>query len=660
MPIVKKKKELPASRAPEASAVSVIPYAKNAAFVWCTIPAGTAIAGLGVGGHAASIVERRKLLRSGSNIEVLLVEAEGLRDGIECELILADRSDRHELVRLPAQLARWSDADTPSVLKLIATRFAVEGGYPHVLERYLSFASTWQAPARVLEVLPEGALVELEEVDLSRGAQAYAVTDQGLKTITLQPVGQGAGQCVVWLPEPSLQHLYLDRQDALVRVALADGKPSARFGERLPRDRSLPLVDALHEAVTGPSPELGAWIAAQCPFHAAIRTDAASLDVAGVIGLSADTAGIFMTLTDGEHGTTPLTVEAFGTRDPLPLNIAVRESDLDGGTSQRQIIATTPRSGSACYRLTWMSEGKRHTIWLRETALEAPRNVALARQFMPVSWVRPDVFSRVLYPLATAQGNEAAPGLVQVSDFGVPSNAVQADVYVFVGADLEAAHRTVLALALTTHGVAVQVHLCLFDPTRFDELATAAEEWSKAYALPVRLTSYSARTTEAQVARAAFNGERPRILCRAGWVPRASSWVPRILQQLAAAEFLVLAGVGEQNLQIQDLSQLMPLAGQDQERLIIGGAIAAHQEPSLAGLPCLYTLEGFLLAQASRNLHVEPYLPLAAERNFAYIGSQDSSDNFHIRLDCHSLGNLTQPSSDAQPSGIPVRRRKAC
>lgn len=657
MPVVRRKKELPASRTPEASAVSVVPHAKNTAFVWCALPAGTAIAGLRVGGLAASIVERKKLLRPESNVEVLFVEAEGLRDGIECELTLTDRSEGNSVARLPAQLARWSDADTPSILKLIATRFAVEGGYPHVLERYLSFASTWQAPARVLQVFPEGALVDLEGVDLSSGVRAYAVTDQGLQLTTLQPVVQGRGQCVVWLSNPSVEHLYLDRQDALVRVALADRKPSPTAVNRLPSDRTLPLIDALHEAVANPSPELGAWVAAHCPTHATLRTDAASLDVPAIIRLSADTAVILMTVAGAEHGSTRLTVEALGAKDTLPLDIAARETDLDTGTSQGQIIAIAPRSPAACYRLTWMSEGKPHVVWLRETALETPRNVALARQFMPVSWVKPDIFGRVLYPMATAHGNEAAPGLVQVRDFGAPPKDLQADVYVFVGADLEAAHRTILALALTRHGVPVQVHLCLFNPNQFDELTTAAEAWSNAYALPLRLTSYSARTTEAQVARAAFNGERPCIFCRAGAIPRASDWVPLILQQLATDEVLVLSIGGEQGLQTRDLSLLGPLSGQGESR-IIGGAIAPRHEPSLAGLPCLYTLEGFLLAQASRNTSGEGGLPVATERNFAYFGGQERPDDFHIKLDRHSLINLTQSLSAAQPPAIQVRRRK--
>jgi len=132
--------KLPVSNAPGASALFVIPHSANEAFVWCPLADGGSIEDVQIGGASAPVLDRKKLFRPGSSLEVLFIQAAQLRDGIECDLHVSLPSGELQAAKAVAQLARWDNVDTVRVLTLIANRFDGTVAAP-VLERYLAFIS---------------------------------------------------------------------------------------------------------------------------------------------------------------------------------------------------------------------------------------------------------------------------------------------------------------------------------------------------------------------------------------------------------------------------------------------------------------------------------------------------------------------------------------
>ena len=196
-------------------------------------------------------------------------------------------------------------------------------------------------------------------------------------------------------------------------------------------------------------------------------------------------------------------------------------------------------------------------VWIREVDAAEPRNAALAREFAPLAWVSPATLPTVLHPLATASG-DAAPGLLQHLELGSEPEQVSADVVVFVRQDLEALHRTVLALSLTSRDRPFAVHLCLFDARLWPALEAKAQVWSRTYGLPLRLSCYSTRTTEAQVAQQAAASARPQVYCRAGVVPRRGDSLARVLSTLQGkTSTLLVEGTADHGMPRHDASSAL-------------------------------------------------------------------------------------------------------
>jgi len=263
---------------------------------------------------------------------------------------------------------------------------------------------------------------------------------------------------------------------------------------------------------------------------------------------------------------------------------------------------------------------------------------------MPVTLVDPQIFATVLHPLATAPDQLAVPGLVQVAQVGTPTSNACADVFVFAGHDLEALHRTILGFSLTADESALNIQVCVFNPDLIDELLAAAQEWSRTYHLALKVTCYSTRTSEAQVMRHTFRGDRPRVFCRAGAVPRCRQGMSRLLQTVGH-EPATLLFTNSANLTISDrqgvsaipVSTLLSSDALPWTDRLVAAVVPAHVDPGQAPIPYVYTLEGFLLAQGLQGSGGEASVRLAPHADFVHSGTEQQPDEFYTRLDAYSL-----------------------
>jgi hypothetical protein len=469
------------------------------------------------------------------------------------------------------------------------------------------------------------------------------VTGGGLQRVTLQRLLERDGRTILWLTDTEIQYLYLELSGSLVRVNLGDPDLSPRAADERDHATDDPhLIEALHDLVKQGSAEIIAWAAQQCPPRAVIRHEDAIIDVIRAVRLPSDEVALFVGIKGEPDTLDAMHLAPFGEPEIADLAIARCETDDPSGEWQQQIIvrATVPEQAAGCCRLTFTDGEQTQSVWIRETSSRGTDQFSLARDFMPVAAVRAEIFLDVLQPLATALVRESAPGLVSVHDFGAEGEA-QANLYVFAGADLEALHRTILGLSLTSRDVAMRVHVCVFDRTLLDQVVSAAQHWSEIYKLTLQVRCYSARSSEAQVVRDAWPTTRPSIYCRAGAVPHRTDWLTSTLQRLEAEQASFLLGApGDPTLAYQDPSfwlNLLPNPSGDAMRSPVSALGAAAIAPNIAlqpGLPRLFTLEAFVLAQASER---GPITTLTEDLCFVSSGTMSQGDEFSRKLDLFSL-----------------------
>ncbi|QRM35591.1 hypothetical protein [Microvirga sp. VF16] len=647
------KGELPVSQEPGALPLFVIPWSGSAAFAWCSQLENAAIADVRVAGVAATVLERKKLLRPGQHLEVLLLDSVNLRDGAECELHVTSKDGEGAVVRAVARLARWDNPETRRALGLVANRFTQANGPAPVLERYLAFISAWQAPGSLVKAFPEGSILDVHAEHDGGQVSAYAVTAHGLQRVAGQVLHHGDGRLVLWLDGEAESLLYLELADTLVRLHLNERSPRHALSLVDTGANGINLVEALHAGIEQPSPELRAWAASLCRQNVVRPSEAAGVEVIRAVRLPSREVAIFLRITDAIVGARDLRLEAFGAKEPLAITIVAREVDGEGPQWQQQVIvkAPAPEADLGCVKLSRSYAGQSHAAWIREVDAADPRNAALARDFAPMAWVDPATLPTILHPLATA-GGHAAPGLLQRLDLGSEPEQVSADIVVFVQQDLEALHRTVLALSLTLHDRPFAIHLCLFDPRLWPALEAKAQVWSRSYGLPLRLSCYSTRTTEAHVAQQAMAGTRPQVFCRAGVVLRRGDGLVRLLSMLhGKAATLLVEGTADPAMPRHDVStvpQLADVVQADWPARIVLAALSSDDRLKADGMPQFYTLEGFLLAQAMASQSSEVVLQDAHDGDVVSSGTSDRPDDFETKLDRLSLQMVRRSSSAAQ------------
>ncbi|MBM6582760.1 hypothetical protein ILT44_21370 [Microvirga sp. BT689] len=597
-----------------------------------------------------SVVERKKLVRPGQNLEVLLLDGMNLRDGAECELLVASNEGQNTAVRAVARLARWDNVETRRALGLVASRFTQANGPAPVLERYLAFISAWQAPGHLVKAFPEGCILDVHAEHDGSQIIAYTVTADGLQRVAGQVLHQADGRLALWLDGAVGSPLYLELSDTLIRLQLNERPPRSALPLADAGTDATNLVEALHVGVEQPSSELRAWVASQCRQHAVVSPDTLGVEIVRAVGLPSREVAVFLRIADAAVGIHDVRLEAFGAKDPLAIDIVAREVDGNDLKWQQQVIvkASAPQADLGCVKLSWNCAGQSYFTWIRAVDVADPRNPALARDFAPLAWVDPATLPTVLHPLATT-GTHAAPGLLQRRDLGSEPEQVSADVVVFVQQDLEALHRTVLALSLTTSDRPLAVHVCLFDPRLWPALEAKAQVWSRTYGLPLRLSCYSTRATEAQVAQQAAASPRPKVFCRVGVVPRRGDSLARVLATLQGkTSTLLVEGTADPEMPRHDVSSATLLddaAQPDLSASIAVGALSSDHRPKADGMPQFYTLEGFLLAQAIAGPSGEGELPVHGDSDFVSSGTADRPDEFETKLDRLSLQILRKSSS---------------
>ncbi|MBM1171275.1 hypothetical protein [Microvirga arabica] len=648
----------------DAPPLFVIPYSSDTAFVWCPLAESGAISALQVGDATVTILERKKLFRPGARLEALLVGGVILRDGATCALEVTSAAGDVDVVRTSARLARWAEPDTRAVLKLIASRPA-QAEPRQILERYLTFTCAWQAPARLDAMFPDGCVVAVDLDGARTEPNAYAITSHSFERMTVQPLVQHNGTLLLWIGQSDIQHLYLEVAGALVQARLhASGASYPEPTSSSVGTDGSAIAEALYRAVESPSAELTAWIAGLCQPQVRVSTEHTTVDIRRAVRLPTQDAAIFIDVSGTVDHVHSFDMTVFGSRDPETLDVIACDVEDENRPLQQKIILRAPQveSSTGCYRVSWSSAGQHHAVWIRASGDATPDWVGLAREYLPVAQVRADVFSTVLHPLATAPNHDVPPGIVQVVDYGLTDDA-DADIFVFVGNDLEALHRTLLALALTSGGATLNVCLCVFDPRFMSTLSPAAQVWARRYELSLAITCYSSRTSEAQVARAVFEGDRPRLFCRAGAVPGDSSWLESVFASLAMGRTTLVLRAHDRRASDAADDSFESLTTTETEggwqRRVAAGAISADGAPDLTGLPRFYTFEAFVLAQVLRETRDATVLSIAAAPRFVQSGTTSTIDEFGARLDAYSLQTLVQSFSAGARRWRVVRGRTA-
>jgi hypothetical protein len=634
----------------EAPPLFVIPYRSDAAFVWSPLAESGTVTALHVGDAAVTILERKKLFRPGVRLEVCLVGGAALRDGVACTLEVTTASGDVEIVQTTARLARWTDPDTRAVLKLVASRPA-QAEPRQILERYLTFTSAWQAPTRLEAVFPDGCIAAIDLNEPQTALTAYAITSQGFEAVTVQPLVQRAGTLLLWIGQPDLQHLYFEISGALVQARLS-AIGAAYPGPALPSLDAIgsDLAEALHAAVESPSAELAAWVAGLCQPQVSISTEHATITVRRIVHLPTNDVAALIDVSGAADDVHSFYMTAFGSPDVENLDVIACDIGDENVPVQQKIIVRTVQAEpfAGCYRLSWTCAGDESAVWIRASHEDAPGLGSLARDFLPVAQVRADVFPSVLHPLATVPNHDVPPGIVEVIEWGLSENAA-ADLFIFAGNDLEALHRTLLAFSLTSGEIPLNIHLCVFDRRIMNSLRTAVRDWVGRYDLSLGITCHSPRTSEAQVARHVFHGERPRLFCRAGAVPGRSNWLEAVFASLEQGRATLTLGTCDPRTKASADTLMADLSASESEggwlSQITAGAAPADTVPDLTRLPRFYTFEAFLLAQALRETRDATALSIAADVHFVQSGTTSTTDAFGARLDAYSLQKLVQSSS---------------
>jgi hypothetical protein len=274
----------------------------------------------------------------------------------------------------------------------------------------------------------------------------------------------------------------------------------------------------------------------------------------------------------------------------------------------------------------------------------------MLRDFVPVATLHAHLFERVVHPLATMGDARPRPSLSHRIDVGSREGRAAADIFVFVDHDLEALHRTILGLSLTS-SQPVNIYLCLFDQTVLDKLISVAQQWADLYAVALQIRCYTSRASEACVIAHEFEGALPRVFCRAGAVPRQADWLPAILQQLEAGHDSIVLGTETGSPLGRDLTlsptDLRAVLETDQQPSGFDLRIkAAAVAPSLAvggtRLRRLFTFEAFVLRQAVCGLRPGQHACVAETLNFIQTASNHRPDTFQTKLDAYSLRESLQ------------------
>ncbi len=628
-------KELPV-RELEALSLFLIPYSSDSAFLWCPETPSGAISDIFVPGEQTTVRARKKLFRPGGGIEVFLVQGSGLRDGAACELQIGS-----EIHTRRAQLARWDDPDARAVMKLAARHLAKEGRPAPILARYLAFISAWQAAGCVLEAFSDGQIIEIDAPCSRAQVSAYGVTAHGLSRLTVHVLMERAGKTILWLAEPDVEYLYLELDDNLIRINLdaSSRRVPSRKKATIAEDDAI-LVEALYQVVRAPSGEVHAWAADQCLPQEALHHRNAVLTVVKAVRLPSSDLCVFLKVAGSPEIIQGITLTPFGSSGPIEAEIVRCDSDDATSDWQQQIIvkATNINSSVGAYRIDCLVAGEEQSVWICETNSRQVDKASLAREFMSVAAVKPEWFESVIAPLAMAYGHQTEPGLVGVRSFGAAIDA-QADVYVFAGSDIEALHRTIIGLAVTSRNAPIKVCIVLANHSVFDRTSASAERWSQIYQLAIEIRCYTARSTEAQVTRSIWPTVRPGFYCRAGTVPPHSNWLGQTVRQFASARATMLVGYmmecgrpietvpGAADL-FRDLGQP---AGAEPSYTFAAVAVAPNR-PLSTGLPRLFSLEAFLAAQAAQD-HSATSIDLC----FMPSGTMSHADEFDYRLDRSSL-----------------------
>jgi hypothetical protein len=643
----------------EALSLLVIPHSAQLAYVWCPLSNNAIVTKVQTPVGVASILERRKLFQPGRSFEVLLIESSDLRDGISCDLSVTSTADGTQTLAVQARLARWDEADTRRVLKFIAKRFDTHGEPPHTLARYLDLISAWQAPGRIIETFAAGQIVEIDVACEDGDLDAYAVTPHGLRGIASKPLLFSSQTCTLWLGDETPRVLYLDVSGELIRSTLQSAKPQAQTGSGAHASIDSPtLIDALHEvAVTG-SAALYQWAAKRCQSRVRVRADDVTFEVLGAVRLPADELAVFVGIKGLVTDLGDFHLQSFGALDAAEVTVFSRDTDVhadDAWQTQIVIKAALMVPEARCHRLTWAYRDETFSVWIRETECSHPVAYELGRDFLPVANVHAEVFPTILHPLATSAGL-SAPGLLQKISFGPSCDSAQADIFVFAGPDLEALHRTVLSLSLTSRETRCAIHICLFDLGPMNQLVPRIEQWTELYDLSLHIRCYSSRTAEAQVAEQELKGGKTRVFCRAGVVPRRADWLAVVLETLENKPEAILVGtcntVGSGPKATRRAShphhQWVNEADNGIGDSIFVAAVTAglHSVPEASSR--FFVLESFLTGLAIHAADTGMPISTVMESLLVPSGAHYAPDPFQAKLDAYSLQESIMQTSTAQ------------
>ncbi|WP_157961281.1 hypothetical protein [Microvirga flavescens] len=623
------------------------------------------VASLSVDGRSFDVLERKKLFQPGNTIEVLLVEGRGLRDGAVCDVAFHAPADETGLANVPVRLAEWDHPNTRRVLKFIAGRFIREDDPPRVLERYLSFISAWQAPSRIIANFPEGLIVEVDTPDGDDVRDGYVVSMQGLLNASPVFLCSHSGRCRFWLPEMHPAHIYLDIGGNLVRTVLSAPQEVPATGARLQSSADDPLfLDALDRLGMGASPSFAELAGGLCRKTAELVSGDDVHRVRGCVRLPNDGIAFFVDLPGPVLSDPQFEIRAFGNEGHADIAVTACETESlgDGATRTQFIIEATDLILNGCYHLSWNHSGERYSAWVRETEATERSAENLAREFYPVTFVDQGLFTRVLHPIAAAPVVPAIASLVHKAEFG-ESIEPQVEILVFAQRDIEALHRTMIGLSLTLGNVTCEITICCFDRSLVAPLTEHARSWATLFGISLRLACFGSGVSEALAAQYSFGRQLPRVLCRAGTVPRQSGWLSSALVRARKGRTGLLLGwsasqdVNEAETVEQLFEKFHPLQMEGIDHFALGAALVTTRlDAAIAEAIKVFTLEAYILALALRA-DGQGEVVFSTEMGFGNCGSEDQHDRFEEIVDLYGLQKLYESVSSSKHKLIRMRRR---
>lgn len=591
-------------------AVFALPVSGNLVCLWVVTPPEFREVELVPEGDEVTLVRRRRLIVSARRLNLFLFEIANFKSTHPCTLsYLASEGTTRVTSTSAVRLADWCAPLVSRVVRLLVEQLeeiAPGGAGARLLARFFSIVSAWRVPCAFAASIGE-ANVAAFDMALSLGGSErlnlYRVSGASVLLDQVRTVPLGARSAFV-TPGELPDTFYLDTGRELLELVPEPAAGTAFAGadawiRSLDYEACGKVLDALAAFATRGDRSIPSMVGHTLTPSAEVGDGALRWHIHAALVAEDSLYVLLEAIAQRSMGELPVVaVSMWG--DPVgelqPWRCLRRESGGNGRMGELLVYRQSIRASREVIgplRLVLSFEDSTVSTWLALSSLDGARTRQLLRTVVPWSVADKELINALHVPAASIADRSAAL-LPEVELYPRSSEPGRRDPLfstVYDG-DIERLHRTVVALALTTPGVAPSLRFVV------DRIGTAADT-AALYALcrHYRLPATAILLDEGDWLGFAFM-PRPgderfsgTVIVPAGTVPRNPCWWQSLAPELKADPEAVWWHPPEGGDTLQDLSTL-DLAADDSLPILAFGPDAGKH---LALTAAFSTLEGFVV-----------------------------------------------------------------